>query len=509
MLAAPPDTRPKSADPAAHEPVAVRSGGDPGSQYEEPETPLYAARRKVYPQAVSGTYRRIKWAVLLITLGIYYGLPFVRWDRGPFAPNQAVLVDFPGSRFYFFFIELWPQEVYYFTGLLVLAAMTLFLMNAVAGRVWCGYLCPQTVWTDLFQAVERLVEGDRREHIRRDSQSWNADRLARAGIKHFLWLMIAWWTGGAWVLYFADAPTLVKELATFQAPLIAYIWIAILTVTTYSFAGLMREQVCLYMCPWPRIQAALTDEHALNITYRYDRGEPRASLKKSAALKAKGEPVGDCVECLQCVYVCPTGVDIRQGPNLGCIQCGLCIDACDSVMEKINRPPRLIAYDTDLNIKRRQHGEANRFSIVRARTIFYSAVIAIVGGVMLYTLATRQTESIAVIHDRNPIYVKLASGAIRNAYTVRIINKRLVTRDFSLTVSGIPQHFVTVEIVGITKNDDRFAVFEVGPDQTKELRVLVTDHDAALPPSTRIGFHLVDLSTGERADASDFFSGPQ
>ncbi|MGC1350373.1 MAG: 4Fe-4S binding protein, partial [Xanthobacteraceae bacterium] len=242
----------------------------PGADFDDPEDegPLYAARQKVYPQSVKGTYRRVKWAVLCITLGIYYLLPFVRWDRGPNAPSQAVLIDFPSRRFYFFFIEIWPQEFYYLTGLLILAAMALFLMNAVAGRLWCGYLCPQTVWTDLFQTIERWTEGDRREHLQRDRQPWSMERIARAGAKHFLWLMIAWWTGGAWVLYFADAPTLVKDLATFQAPLIAYVFIGSLTFTTYALAGWMREQVCVYMCPWPRIQAALTDEYALNVTYR-------------------------------------------------------------------------------------------------------------------------------------------------------------------------------------------------------------------------------------------------
>ena len=256
----------KDAMGAASPAASVR----PAPDVPEPddEGPLYVARRKIYPQRVKGTYRTIKWIVLFVTLGIYYGLPFVRWDRGPGAPDQAVLIDFPNRRFYFFFIELWPQEIYYLTGLLILAAMTLFLMNAVAGRVWCGYLCPQTVWTDLFQTIERWVEGDRREHLLRDRQPWTVERLGRSGLKHVLWLMLAWWTGGAWVLYFADAPTLVKELATFEAPLLAYVWIGILTFTTYTLAGHMREQVCLYMCPWPRIQAALTDEHALNVTYR-------------------------------------------------------------------------------------------------------------------------------------------------------------------------------------------------------------------------------------------------
>jgi cytochrome c oxidase accessory protein FixG len=325
--------------PVASGPTLARlvAEAEVGGGTPDEDIPLYAPRRKIYPQSVHGKFRNIKWAVLVFTLAIYYLLPFVRWDRGPNAPSQAVLLDFPNRRFYFFFIEIWPQEVYYLTGLLILAAILLFLMNAVAGRIWCGYLCPQTVWTDLFFAIERAVEGDRREHMLRDARKWTADTYIRKGTKHFLWLMVAWWTGGAWVLYFADAPTLVKELATGQAPFVAYVWIGILTFTTYSLAGHMREQVCLYMCPWPRIQAALTDEYALNVTYRYDRGEPRCSVKKAEQLRAQKQPAGDCIDCLQCVHVCPTGVDIRGGANLGCIQCGLCIDACDAIMSRLGR----------------------------------------------------------------------------------------------------------------------------------------------------------------------------
>jgi len=473
----------------------------------EDDGPLYAARRRIYPQRVQGTYRRIKWIVLYVTLGIYYLLPFVRWDRGPNAPSQAVLVDLANSRFYFFFIEIWPQEVYYLTGLLIVAAMTLFLMNAVAGRIWCGYLCPQTVWTDLFQTIERWVEGDRREHLQRDREPWSAERLARAGLKHFLWLMVAWWTGGAWVLYFADAPTLVKDLATFQAPLVAYMWIGILTFTTYALAGHMREQVCLYMCPWPRIQAALTDEHALNVTYRYDRGEPRGSVKKNEALRLQGQPAGDCIDCYQCVHVCPTGVDIRGGSDLGCIQCGLCIDACDAVMAKIGRPPRLIAYDTDLNIKRRQAGERPVVRIVRARTVLYVAMIAIVGAVMLYTLATRHSESINVIHDRNPVFVRLADGELRNGFTVRILNKMLETRDFVLSVEGLSD--LDLRIAGIEGGNGRSVVVSVGPDQTREVRALVSTYQT-LPPaaSLPLTFHITDPATGRRASVVDHFRGP-
>ena len=490
-------------DDAARTPLSAHF--EPDQPDDEP--PLYAARKKVYPQHVTGTFRRVKWAVLFVTLGLYYLLPFVRWDRGPNAPGQAVLIDFPNRRFYFFFIEIWPQEFYYLTGLLIMAAMALFLMNALAGRVWCGYLCPQTVWTDLFQTIERWTEGDRREHLQRDRQPWTLDRLARAATKHFLWLMIAWWTGGAWVLYFADAPSLVRDLATFQAPLIAYVFIGLLTFTTYALAGWMREQVCVYMCPWPRIQAALTDEYALNVTYRYDRGEPRASLKKAAVLHEQGLPAGDCIDCLQCVHVCPTGVDIRGGPDLGCIQCGLCIDACNAVMEKIGRPTRLIAYDTDLNIKRRQQGQKPFYSIVRTRTLLYAVVMAVVGAVMTYSLATRHNDAVSVLHDRNPLFVRLSDGSLRNAYAVRILNKSLDSRAFLLKVGGLPD--ADVDVIGSSSFSGADPLIEVGPDQSREVRVLVTARErigsgASIP----ITFTIVPKTGGTAASASDHFIGP-
>ncbi len=465
---------------------------------------LYAAAPKIYPQSVHGTFRRIKWALLVITLGIYYFLPFLRFDRGPNEPNQAVLVDLAHHRFYFFFIEIWPQEVYYFTGLLIIAALTLFLMNALAGRVWCGYLCPQTVWTDLFFTVERVVEGDRRERMERDAGPWTADRIARKSVKHLIWVVIAWWTGGAWVLYFADAPTLVHQLATFQAPAVAYISIGILTFTTYTLAGHMREQVCTYMCPWPRIQAALTDDNALNVTYRYDRGEPRISLKKAAVLRTAGGTAGDCVDCEQCVAVCPTGVDIRGGPNLGCIQCGLCIDACDSVMKRIGRPPRLIAYDTDVNIKRRLAGLPNVFRPIRVRTVLYMLFIAVVGGIMLATLAMRSDLGVSALHDRNPLYLQLADGSIRNAYTVRILNHTSATNSYVVKV--VPFSAAQVSAIGTPKDAEGWPKFEVGPDQTYELRVLVTlPASAADQPSRDITFQAIDQTTGRIATTRDHF----
>ncbi|OYW42970.1 MAG: (Fe-S)-binding protein [Azorhizobium sp. 12-66-6] len=447
------------------------------------DAPLYAARRAIYPQSVHGTFRRIKWIVLIVTLGIYYFLPFVRWDRGPDAPNQAVLIDFPARRFYFFFIEIWPQEFYYVAGLLILAALILFLMNAVAGRVWCGYLCPQTVWTDLFMAVERLIEGDRRERIAADNAPWTIDKFAHKTLKH-----------------------LVRELATFQASATAYTSIAVLTFTTYVLAGHMREQVCTYMCPWPRIQAALTDEYALNVTYLLDRGEPRGSLKKVAQLRAEGKPAGDCIDCNQCVNVCPTGVDIRKGLQLDCIQCGLCIDACDTVMDKIHRPRGLIRYESEANLEAQARGEAPVRRIVRMRTILYAALICGIGGLMLATLVNRSSEGLAAIHDRNPVFVRLSDGSLRNAYTLRLINKKLYERSFSISVSGVPG--ATLNVVG-TDAGSESDVLTVGPDQTREVRVLVTTRDkldagASLP----VTFEIRDTATGVAARASDHFIAP-
>ena len=466
--------------------------------------PLYAKSKRVYPQSVKGPFRTIKWGLLIFALAVYYFVPFIRWTRGPGLPDQAVLIDLTHRRFYFFFIEIWPQEVYYLTGLLIIAAMTLFLMNAVAGRIWCGYLCPQTVWTDLFYAVERFVEGDRRDRMKKDKAGLTPRRVGEIALKHFLWLMIAWWTGGAWVLYFSDAPTLVRDLATLQAPFAAYLWIGILTLTTYVFAGWMREQVCIYMCPWPRIQAALTDEWALNVMYKPDRGEPRMSLKKADHNKQIGAPAGDCIDCHQCVAVCPTGVDIRDGLQLGCVQCGLCIDACDHVMGEIGRPAGLIGYDTDFNIERRRNGEKPIYRLLRARTMLYAAVIAVVAGIMLFTLLTRSFLAIDVLHGRNPVFVMLSDGSIRNDFIVRVINKQSSQRRFVLDVEGLKDQ--KLQIVGVAADTHGDNVVVVGPDQTREVRLLVTVPPQYMPEHTRdIRVLIRDLDGPETATEREHF----
>uniref|UniRef100_UPI000A11341A cytochrome c oxidase accessory protein CcoG n=1 Tax=Ensifer aridi TaxID=1708715 RepID=UPI000A11341A len=237
--------------------------------------PLYQKRRKIFPKRAEGRFRRFKWLAMLLTLGIYYLTPWIRWDRGAHAPDQAVLVDLAARRFYFFFVEIWPQEFFFVAGLLVMACLGLFLVTSAVGRAWCGYACPQTVWVDLFLVIERFIEGDRNARMRLDADPWTFDKIRKRVTKHAIWLAIGAATGGAWIFYFADAPSLLKSLVTLNAPPVAYSTIAVLTATTYVFGGLMREQVCTYMCPWPRIQAAMLDEDSLVVTYNDWRGEPR------------------------------------------------------------------------------------------------------------------------------------------------------------------------------------------------------------------------------------------
>src|SRR5665648_740678 len=376
---------------------------------------LYADRVKVYPKEAHGTFRTVKWIVMAVTLGIYYIVPWLRWDRGPYLPDQAVLIDLPARRFYFFFIEIWPQEFYYVTGLLVLAALALFLVTSVAGRVWCGYTCPQTVWTDLMIAVERFWQGDRNARLKLDKHLWSFETLWKKAATHVTWLLIAVATGGAWVFYFADAPTLARQFLNFDAPTTAYLFVGMFTASTYVLGGIAREQVCTYMCPWPRIQGAMFDRDSLLISYRAWRGEPRGPHKAGQAWEGRG----DCIDCMQCVAVCPAGIDIRDGAQLECIQCALCIDACDEIMEKLDLPSGLIAYDSFRNLPITSAQERKPIRLVRPRTILYTILIAIVLGVMGGAFAARSEVEISVIEDRNPLFVTLSNGGVRNGYTLK------------------------------------------------------------------------------------------
>ena len=477
---------------------------DARSFKEGGKPPLYAARKKVYPKDVKGPLRRFKWTVLMVLLGIYYAVPWIRWDRGAGMPDQAVLIDMPGRRAYFFWIEIWPQEVYYITGLLVFGAVGLFLVTSLLGRVWCGYSCPQTVWTDLFMWVERKIEGDRNARIRLDKRPLSRDKIVKKVLKHGAWLVIAVLTGGAWVLYFNDAPTLIGELFTLQASSMVYLFVGLFTATTYLFAGWAREQVCTYMCPWPRFQAAMFDENTLIVTYQDWRGEPRGKHRQGASWDDRG----DCVDCNQCVAVCPTGIDIRDGNQLECIGCGLCVDACTPVMDKVGRPRGLITFDTTLNQINRAQGKPIHYSLIRPRTIIYALLLFAALAIMAWSLITRPSMHVNVLHDRAPLFIKMSDGSIRNAYTVKISNMRHPARAFDLSVEGIDSARIAVagQVSGLGTN----ARLQVPQDDVATYRVFVTVPDGEISSDVMDLTFVVEAPwSGEFTRTESVFRSPE
>ena len=495
--------------------------------------PMYKKRQKVHPKRASGDFRRFKWLVMIVTLGIYYITPWLRWDRGPNAPDQGVLIDFPSRRFYFFPIEIWPQEFYFVAGMLVMGGVGLFLITSIVGRAWCGYTCWQTVWVDLFLVVERFVEGDRNARIALDKASWSASKIAKRIVKNILWLIIAMATGGAWIFYFADAPTLFMSFLTFQAPAIAYITVGVLTATTFVFAGYMREQVCIYMCPWPRIQAAMLDEESLVVTYNDWRGEPRTrGTKKAAAAGIRG---GDCVDCNACVVVCPQGIDIRDGQQLECITCALCIDACDAVMDKLGKPRGLISYATlaeyNENMKLATanntqpispalvYGDDGNLSkgvkmfrirhLFRPRTFVYMGVWSAIGIGLLVALFSRDRLELNVLHDRNPQFVLESDGSIRNGYSVKILNMIPEPRTFLLSIEDLPG--ATIKAVGLEDQPEAQTLsVPVEPDKLRNLKLFVTVPAAdAKAKSHDFRFTVVDKPSGETDSYNATFFAPE
>ncbi|GGG43778.1 cytochrome c oxidase accessory protein CcoG [Caldovatus sediminis] len=481
------------------------------------DLPLYADRQKVYPKAVRGPVRRIKWAVLALCLGLYYVVPWLRWDRGSGVPDQAVLVDIANARLFFLWIELWPQEIYFLAGALILGAIALFAVSSLFGRLWCGFTCPQTVWTDLFMWVERLIEGDRVERMRLDKAPWTAAKWARKAAKHAAWLGIAAATGGAWIMYFNDAPTVTREILTGTASARVYFFFGLFTATTYVLAGWAREQVCTYMCPWPRFQAAMLDEHSLVVSYRAWRGEPRG--------KAKAQGVGDCVDCYACVHVCPTGIDIRDGQQLECIGCGLCIDACDQIMERLGRPKGLIAFETLSNLAASEAAVANlppgpqRFArgmaarkaprVIRPRTLVYAGMLSAVGLAMLTALLLRETLSVTVIHDRAPTFVRLADGGVRNGYTLKIANKTREAPTLALALDAPAGLRLTVQDPAESDAEGR-PLLAARPDGLAQYRVFVTAPPGlGLRESTPVTFRLLDAGGRVAAREDSIFLGPR
>lgn len=425
---------------------------------------FFEKQKKLYPKKVHGKYRKIKWIIMILTMSLYYFLPWLRWNRGKNVPDQAILIDLPNRRAYFFDIEIWPQEIYYLTGFLIIAAVLLFFVTSLFGRVWCGYACPQTIWTDLFVWVERIIQGDRNARIKLDKSSWTSQKIWKKFLTHFIWLIVGFLTGGAWVLYFNDAPTIISELFTFSASPMVVGWVLSLTLSTYVMAGFARDQVCSLMCPYARFQSGMFDKDTLIVGYDTDRGEKRGKHKKGDSFENRGH----CINCFQCVNVCPQGIDIRDGLQMECIACGLCIDACNSIMDKINLPHGLVRYDTENNVEARKNGKEDKIKFIRARTIFYTIILSVASYIMIYNMLNREMIGLNVLHDRNPLFVTLSDGYVRNGYNLKLINKSHNDVKYFIKLKGIA--------VAILKNrvGEEINYVNVRADSVKDYKVFVS-----------------------------------
>lgn len=388
----------------------------------EQSSSLYETRTHIYPRSVSGRFRSLKWAVVVLAYGVYFLLPWLRWSRET-GVDQAVLFDLAGRRFYIFDLVVHPQDIFWLAGLLMIAAYLLFFVTGLAGRVFCGYFCFQTLWTDVYLLVERWVQGERPARIRLAKQPWGMAKAAKIGLTHLLWLLVALATGLTFVFYWGDARQLLVQFFTGEAPFAAYATTLFLTTTTYVMAGIAREQVCTYMCPYARFQSVMFDKDTLIVSYDKSRGEgPNGRAKLGSDLKTrearKAAGVGDCIDCGYCVQVCPTGIDIRNGLQIQCISCALCIDACDTIMDSLEWPRGLVGYSSE---RREQTGEQARW--LRPKVIGYATVLLLAVGLLVWSVKNQAPFDLTVAQVREPIYVQLSDGRIQNNYEIKVNNK--------------------------------------------------------------------------------------
>jgi cytochrome c oxidase accessory protein FixG len=482
---------------------ATESEPIPVSTHHQGEVPFYREKGQAQPRGVKGRFRSIKWWAMAVLLAWWHLAPFLRWDRGPGAPDQAILVDLAGRRAYFFFIEIWPQEVYYLTGLLLIAAISLFLMSALAGRVWCGFLCWQTVYTDVFQQVERWVLGGRSARILLSRQPFSLSKAARMGAVYALWAVVALACGIGFVLWFGDAFQTLRDIFTLEAGPATYLFVGVIGGFCFLLAGFARERVCVYMCPYSRFQSAMLDEHSLVVSYEAWRGEPRAPAPKDRDFTGRGH----CVDCNLCVQSCPTGVDIRFGNQLACIGCGLCIDACDPVMDKFGLPRGLIKLDSSADLDARTAGAAAPGRrLVRPRTVIYMAILAVAGTVMLAALLTRSTTEVNILHERAPLFVQLSDGSVRNGYSYKILNMIREDRVYGVKVEGLEG--ATMDVIGgesgVTETE-----LEVDGDTVGTFRLFVTVPQSSLSgPKHSVTFVLTEKTSGKTVRSQTLFAGP-
>ncbi|MGE8320032.1 MAG: cytochrome c oxidase accessory protein CcoG [Comamonas sp.] len=400
---------------------------------------LYEAHQKIYPRSIRGLFSRWRWAMVWLTQLVFYGLPWLSWGE-----RQMVLFDLGARRFYLFGLVLYPQDFIYLTGLLVISALSLFLFTAVAGRLWCGFACPQTVYTEIFLWIEKVVEGDRSARLRLDQGGWTAEKLRKKALKQALWIAIALWTGFTFVGYFVPIRTLAAELMALQGSWQLF-WVGFYGFATYGNAGFLREQVCKYMCPYARFQSVMFDKDTLIVTYDPQRGERRGPRAKGVDYRAQG--LGDCIDCKLCVQVCPTGIDIRDGLQYECIGCGLCVDACNTVMDKLQYPRGLIRFATQNAVAQGWARARMLRRVLRPRVLVYGGVLLALSVAMVASLYVRTPLKVDVVRDRASLARIVAGGQLENVYRLQIMNATEAPRSYRITAGGLPGLAVASEPV--------------------------------------------------------------
>ena len=476
-------------DPSSSQviPIAVVEGeGGPGYQS------LYEAQKKIYPRSVSGRFVNWRWGLVWLTQIVFYGLPWVPWGE-----RQAVLFDLAARRFYLFGSVLYPQDFIYLTGLLVISALSLFLFTAVAGRLWCGFACPQTVYTEIFLWIERHVEGDRNARMRLDEGAFSLEKWVKKWFKHLLWIGFSLWTGFTFVGYFTPITELGLEFLQIRMGSWEVFWVLFYGLATYGNAGWMREQVCKYMCPYARFQSAMFDKDTLIVSYDAARGEPRGQRGRSDDLAAKG--LGACIDCELCVQVCPTGIDIRQGLQYECIGCAGCIDVCDSVMDKMRYPRGLIRFTTQNALTQGLTREQIWRRALRPRVLVYAVILGAITLAVGISLALRTPLKVDVVRDRAALARIVAGGQIENVYRLQIMNATEQPQGYRITVEGLPGLVVASQ-----------AEFRVEAAQSRWVALrLQVPYEASTPGSQPIRFHITAVSDGAAVTEKSVFLLPR
>lgn len=477
------------------------------------ESALYADWKKLYPRYQKGFFRRLRWMASGLSLGLYAFLPFIRWDRSANRPtdlvadlatklpDQAVLFDLPARKFYIFNLTIWPQEIFLLAIVLIFMAIGLFFITALAGRVFCGYLCFQTVWTDLFLFVEKLMEGDRKQRIKLDAGFWTFVKFWKKLSKHFLWVLIGLYTGAIFTAYFVDAPTLFWGFLHGDAPFAAWFTLIFLTLGTYFFAGFAREQVCIYICPYARFQGAMFDEDSLIIAYDEQAGEPRQSRRRDRlAQEQRGEKVGLCIDCKACVTVCPTGIDIRDGQQCECITCAACVDACASVRDRMRMPITLIRYTS---MRALAGGKTRLF---RPRILAYGGVMVLLLAGIVVHFVFRSSVEMNIIRNRQPMFIQLSDGSIQNNYTARLLNMSPKSQHYVLRVVGLDHASLSVAAVS-QKTADGWPLLAVDSGLVVPFSIYLRQSGSVLPQarqSVRFSVTALDVSGGANVYDSIF-----